>query len=296
MQSNKPFVIVNPKAGSAGDIYFVLEQLRRLEPVELHLTSEGEDAETLARNAARSGYDYVVAAGGDGTINAVVNGIARSRRREKIRIGVLPLGTGNDFARSLGLPTSIEGNIDIMIAGETALVDLVRAKGRFTRYFVNVSAGGFSGVVDEMLTPEIKRSWGPLAYLRAAAEALPELEAYHTKIVCDDEHLSLDLYYVVIANGQFVAGGLPIAPQADLRDGMLDLILIPKLAAPSIALLIAQMMLGKHLEMVTTRRAKNVSVRSRPAMWFNVDGELFGNKPIVFQVIPGALTFVVAKK
>jgi diacylglycerol kinase (ATP) len=206
------------------------------------------------------------------------------------------LGTGNDFARSLNLATNVEENIDILEAGKTTTVDLVQTKSRFTRYFVNVSAGGFSGIVGEKLTPEIKRSWGPLAYLRGAAAALPELKAYRTHIVCGDEHLTLDLYNVVIANGRFVAGGLPIAPQANLRDGLLDLILIPKLAPASIALLAAKVILGQHLDMIITRRARKVSVKSRPGMWFNVDGELVGKQPIVFQVIPRALTFVSAKK
>jgi diacylglycerol kinase (ATP) len=91
------------------------------------------------------------------------------------------------------------------------------------RYFVNVSAGGFSGVVDEKLTPEIKAAWGPLADLRSAAAALPELQAYRTTMIVDDiEELVIDLYNVVVANGQFASGGLPIAPQANLSDGLLD--------------------------------------------------------------------------
>ena len=291
----RPFVIINPSAGSITDIDSLLEAVRRLKPGQLRLTTPEENAEAIARKAARTGYDYVVAAGGDGTVNAVVNGIARSRRREKIRIGVLPLGTGNDFARSLGLSTDIEKNINILTRGRTAPVDLVRTKSDCLRYFVNVSTGGFSGVVEEKLTPEIKRSWGPLAYLRGAAAALPELKAYRTKIVCDDEVLSAEVYNVIVANGQYVGAGLPIAPKADVKDGLLDVVLIPKLAAPSLALLATQIMMGKHLDSVITRRAKNVTVRSRPGMWFNVDGELIGNQPISFQVLPRALTFVTAK-
>ena len=107
----------------------------------------------------------------------------------------------------------------------------------------------------------------------------------------------IDLYNVVVANGQFAGGGLPIAPQANLSDGLLDIVLIPKRPAAETALLAAEMLLGKHLssDSVTFRRAKKISVRSRPGMYFNVDGELVGNEPAAFQIIPHALDFVVSK-
>jgi diacylglycerol kinase (ATP) len=175
---------------------------------------------------------------------------------------------------------------------------LVRITSGRRRYFVNVSAGGFSGVVGEKLTFEIKAAWGPLAYLRSAAAALPELQTYRTTIIFDDtEELVIDLYNVVVANGQFAGGGLPIAPQANLSDGFLDVVLVPKRPAAEMSLLAAQMLLGKHISSnaVPFRRAKRISVRSRPGMWFNADGELVGNQPAAFQIIPHALDFVVSK-
>ena len=281
----KPCLIVNPIAGSIKDLDVLLKQLRRLRPAELHLTHKTGDAEIFARKAIRAGCNYVIAGGGDGTLNEVVNGIATPRCARAVCIGVVPLGTGNDFARSLGLPATLEENIDILLAKQTAPIDLVRVRSDRTRYFVNVSTGGFSGLVNEKLTPEIKHAWGPLAYVRSAAAALPELHAYRTTIVLDGtERLSIDLYNVIIANGRFVAAGLPIAPNADPSDGLLDLVLIPKLPKPEMALLATEMVLGKHLSSnaLIFRRAKKISVRSRPGMWFNVDGEAVGNEPAVF--------------
>jgi len=171
----------------------------------------------------------------------------------------VPLGTANDFARSIGLTGDLDANIDILRAKKTTTIDLVRMTSGRRRYFVNVSAGGFSGVVDEKLTPEIKAAWGPLAYLRSAAAALPELRAYRTTMIFDDTaKLVIDVYNVVVANGQFADGGLPIAPQANLRDGLLDVVLVPKRPAEEIALLAAEMLLGKHIsgDAVVFRRAK----------------------------------------
>ena len=292
----KPYIIFNPRAGSATNRERVLSQLTRLNPIALRTTRKAGDAEKWARTAVRTKCDYVVVAGGDGTLNGVVNGLATEAKN--VRIGIVPLGTGNDFARTLGLPFSIEDNIDILRSAKTRRIDLVRVKSRRARYFVNVSAGGFSGMVDEKITPKIKRTWGPLAYIRGAAAALPKLHAYHTQILLDDdEQLSAELYNVVVANGRFVAGGLPIAPDANPSDGFLEVVLIPKLCAAEIALLAAEVVLGKHLSSKATifRRAKKVSVRSRPGMCFNVDGELVGNAPAVFQILPRALNFVVKR-
>jgi diacylglycerol kinase (ATP) len=295
----KPYIIVNPIAGSVGDLSVVLNQLRRLSAQELHVTQYPGEAKTLARDAVRAGCGYIIAAGGDGTLNEVINGVASSRPSVRICVGIVPLGTANDFARSMGLTRHMDANIDILQAKNTTPVDLVRMAGGDTRYFANASSGGFSGVVDEKLSPEIKSTWGPLAYVRSAAAALPELHAYRTTVIFDDaERLMLDLYNIIIANGRFVAAGLPIAPQADVRDGLLDVVLVPKRPAAEMALLIAEMFLGKHLAggAVIFRRAKKISVRSRPGMWFNADGELVGNEPTVFQVVPRALDFVVSKQ
>src|SRR5438874_10660375 len=241
----KPYIIFNPTAGSVADAPRMLAELKRLRPSAVSMTNKRGDAEKWSRQAARAGRQYIVAAGGDGTLNEVVNGVARTRH--KPRIGILPLGTGNDFARTLGLPFSIEENIDILRAGKTRAIDIVSVQSDRARYFVNVSAGGFSGIVRNKITPEIKQSWGPFAYIRGAAAALPKLHAYKTRIVVDDEEdFSLVLYNVAIANGRYVAGGLHIAPEADPADGLLDVVLVPKRTAPELALLAAEIVLGTH--------------------------------------------------
>ena len=291
------YVIFNPVAGSVANIEAVRAQLQRLDPFAIRTTRRRGDAEKFAREAIRKKCNCIVTAGGDGTLNGVINGIAK--RANEVSVGLVPLGTGNDFARSLGLPATINENIDILLSAKTTPIDLVRVESDRPRYFVNVSAGGFSGIVDEKLTPKIKRTWGPLAYIRSAAAALPELHGYRTDLVFDDEErLSVDLYNVIIGNGRFVAGGLPIAPDADLRDGLLDVVLIPKRPAAEVALLATEIILGKHLSSnaIIFRRAKKIAVRSRPRMWFNVDGELVGNEPAVFQVVPRALNFIVKKR
>ena len=290
----KTCVIFNPTAGSAGDPEELKQRLSRLGRTELRATANCGDATRFARQAVERGCELVIAAGGDGTLNEVINGIGENGRNT--RVGLLPLGTGNDFARTLKLSDNLEACIGVLTDGRTMPVDLVRVTSDQVRYFVNVSAGGFSGLVDEQLTADVKQNWGPLAYIRSAAAALSELRAYKTTVRLDDnKSFELSLYNVIVGNGRYVAGGIPVAPEAVIDDGLLDLVLIPERPAAEIAMTVAKIMLGTHLESdgAVFERAAKIAVNSTPGMWFNVDGELVGNEPAVFEVIPGALNFVV---
>lgn len=289
----KRWVIVNPTAGSIkGAESELFAQLDRLDPDEMKLSHGCGEAEAHTRAAVENGCDEIICAGGDGTLNEVLNGMAEAR--DRVRLGLIPLGTGNDFARSLGAPDKIEENIDIIAAGETRALDVIRATSERVRYFLNVSAGGFSGLVGEKLTADVKKTWGPLAYIRGAAAALPELRGYRTAVQIDEQHLDVDLYNVVIANGRYVAGGLPIAPNADPADGLMDVVLVRVRPTTEMVVAVAQILVGKHLEhnAVIFEQAKRVRVESAPGMWFNVDGELIGNEPITFEVLPRALQFL----
>lgn len=292
----KTCIILNPSAGSVQHIDDIVARLGRLPNAEIRVTGRRGSAARFARTAIRQGRETIIAAGGDGTLNEVVNGIGENVT--KARVGLIPLGTGNDFARTIGVPTDLEAAIDLIAARKTRAVDLVRVTSDEVRYFVNVSAGGFSGLVGEKLTPKMKKTWGPLAYLRGAAAALCDLRAYRTTLAFDNsDSLMLDLYNVVVANGRYVAGGRMIAPEALLDDGLLDIVLIPERPAGELAVLAAQMAMGTHLtsDAVVFRRAAKLTVNSKPGMWFNVDGELVGKEPARFEILPRALRFIAPK-
>ena len=242
----KTCIILNPSAGSVADLDEVTARLWQLPNVEIHLTNRRGSAARFAKTALKKGRKTIVAAGGDGTLNEVVNGIGENLGAA--RVGLIPLGTGNDFGRTIGMPVDLEEAIDVILAGHARPVDPVRVTSDEVRYFVNVSAGGFSGLVNEKLTPEMKKTWGPLAYLRGAAAALSELRAYRTTLAFDNtESLVLDLYNVVVANGRYVAGGTLIAPEALIDDGLLDVVLIPERPGPELAMLAAQIGMGNHM-------------------------------------------------
>lgn len=262
--------------------------------VELRATSEAGEARTIAQTALAHGADLVVAAGGDGTINEVVNGLAGGL--DGPRLGIVPLGTGNDFARTINVPADVAQAVDLIAQGHTRKLDIVRVESDETRYFINVANGGFSGLVDEKLTDEIKAAWGPLSYLRGALAALPDLTNYHTHITFDDEdEQQIAAYNVTVANARYVAKGIPLAPHAMPDDGLLEVVIVMAAALPQLATLVPQILLGNHLDndLVIYRRARKVTVQSQPGMWFNVDGELVGNAPSTFEAVPLALNVVV---
>ncbi|PYI88261.1 MAG: hypothetical protein DMF03_11335 [Verrucomicrobia bacterium] len=290
----KTCVILNPIAGAVKDVDSIRERLGALHPARLHISEKPGEIEKLARQTVEAGFDQIVSAGGDGTLNEVVNGIAAAGG--DIILALVPLGTGNDFARTLGLPIDIDEAIEHILRSQIREIDLVRVTSDFVRYFVNVSSGGFSGLVDEKLTPEMKKTWGPLAYLRSAAAAFPQLRGYTTRVTLDDrEALELDLYNVIVANGRYVAAGIPVAPEADIVDGLLDVLLLPERGKADLVLLAAQILVGKHLtsDAIIFHRARKIGIRSKPGMWFNVDGELIGNEPATFELLPKALRCVV---
>jgi diacylglycerol kinase (ATP) len=291
----KTCIIINPNAGSVGELEELEADLGRLPDTTLCLTEAAGDAERLARQAVRNGASRVIAAGGDGTVNEVLNGLAEDFGRTEL--GLIPLGTGNDFARSIGVAHDLEDALRILREGHTRWIDVVRARLRTSsRWFLNMSAGGFSGEVSEKAS-EAKGTWGPLAYLRGAVEALPELHGYHTVIRLPDERLELEVYNVVVCNGRYVASGIPVAPEARLDDGLLDVLIVPATTMPRIAALVPQVLLGLHMgsDLLLFRRTPWVEIESTPGMWFNLDGELQGDEPIRFEVLPRALKVVVGE-
>jgi len=290
----KARIIVNPNAGSVEGVAALRESLGRLPGTEICVTDHEGHAEELARQAVEEGAELVVAAGGDGTLNEVLNGLSSGFGRT--RLGLLPLGTGNDFARSIGVPDDLKAALAILLAGRFQRIDVGRATvGGKSRCFLNMAVGGFSGVVSEKAS-DAKERWGPLAYMRGAVDALPELQAFETTIVLNGaERLRIDTYNVVISNGRYVAAGIPVAPQAVLDDGLFEVMIAPATTLPKLALLVPQVLLGQHLnsDLLLFRRAIRIEIESEPPMAFNVDGEMLGEESSAFEVQPRAVEMVV---
>jgi diacylglycerol kinase (ATP) len=290
------WILANPAAGSLDDRERLTGAVAAagLADAEVRFIGEGGGPAELVREALAGGAATLVAAGGDGTLNRVLNALAPDF--DRCRLGLLPLGTDNDFARTLGVPADLEGALAVLATGGSRRLDLVRASAADgARYLINTSAGGFSHRVGEAMEPEIKRAWGPLAYMRSAAGAIPELGPFRVRAEVDGEPLRFAAYAVVVANGRFVASGIPVAPRARLDDGLVDLVAFAAVPLAEVAVLTPKTLLGLHLddERVTFRQARRIAVDAEPEMQFNLDGEPFGPTPVSFEVVAGAVEMVV---
>lgn len=309
----KTCIILNPEAGGGASASSLDRAIARLPETVVRASPEPGAARRLARQAAEDGFERVVAAGGDGTLNEVLNGLAPDFAAA---IGLIPLGTGNDLARTLAIPTDPAAAVEVLRSGRTRAIDAVRVErlgdrdeggtpggGEVAGWFLNASAGGFSGEIDERLDGEVKGSWGPLAYLRGALEALASLEPYRLRLEIEGEdgepgaveRLATPAVNLVIANGRTIAAGIPVAPEAAIDDGLADLLVIVPAPVSRLSVLASKTLVGLHEqdELVISRRVRRVTVRAEPAMPFNLDGELSGTTPVRYEVVPGAVRFVV---
>lgn len=283
------WILINPNAGTADAADAVRDEAASYSNVVCRESPSPSACDRLVAQAVNEGADCIVAAGGDGTINSVLNAI--QQRAADVRLGVIPLGTGNDLARTLALPDDLEAALSLALTGPERPIDLYTVTwsgGR--RHGINVAAGGFSGQVDEVLSSELKATWGPMAYLVGAAQVVPNLEQYTTHITVDGgNRRRVQALNIVVANGRTAAGGRSVAPSANPCDGLLDVVIVEHGTASELAKVATQLVAGNYLEspLVTYERVRRIEVASEPGMWFNVDGELITNEPVTFAVVPG---------
>jgi len=287
-------IISNCRAGSSATADEFFEAAACHPDVVLKYTEGEDDAKRFAAEAVREGFDVVAAAGGDGTIHTVVNGLEKDFGR--VCLGVIPLGTGNDFPRTLAIPEDPCQALALLGSGIERPIDLMRVEaGGHVVYGVNMAAGGFAGQMQEAL-PDLKRQFGPLAYLLGAVTTLPEMTEYATRIRFDDAPPEeITAVNIVVANGRTAGGGHVLAPQANPEDGLLDVVIVRAGPLLDLASLSVQYLAGNYLdhEQVLFRRARRIEIQSEPPMQFEVDGELLPEGAITFQVVPRALRAIV---
>lgn len=255
------------------------------------LTYEGGDARRFARAAAARHYDLVIAAGGDGTINEVVNGIARSEWQP--RLGVVPVGTANDFAAGLGLPRSVEDAVEVAVRGRPIVVDAARVNGR---YFVNVSTGGFGADATGDASQDMKRKLGPFAYLITGARKFAGLRKRRARFWADGRPLhDGEFLMFAVGNARRTGGGTLLTPLARHGDGKLDVVVVPGMSRLDFLALMPDLRAGTHLEspdVLYVQTSRLVVEAERPVR-VNADGEGMRDTRFSYAISPRPLSVMV---
>jgi len=311
-----PLVIVNPKSasGTTRDNWpGIASDLRaHFGAYNVAFTKAAGDGVGLAKHACESGRNFIIVCGGDGSINEAANGILQSGR--DVELGVMPSGTGGDFRRSLGLPQSSRDAARVLRDGRTKTIDVGKITFQdfqdktVSRYFLNVSSFGLAASIIERVKSSSALDWLPLAGVRGRASfALSTLQeligldfvTVRIKIDGNDEK-NLNTVNFCIANARYFGGGMKIAPEAKLNDGFLDVVNIGDIRTAKVLLNAYTLYNGTHLELKEVKSTLARKVEARPAnsgseVHIEVDGELLGKLPAIYEIVPKVLKVRVPK-
>jgi lipid kinase YegS len=257
------------------------------------VTFEAGDAEQFAREAVERGADLVLAAGGDGTLNEVANGLATALpdngSREPPALGIVPLGTANDFANSVGVPMDPTEAVLAAVEAEPRVIDLARVNDR---YFLNVSTGGFGAAATEEAPERAKRTLGVFAYLLTGLKKFASLEPCNARFTAGDEVVhDGDFMLFAVGNGQQTGGGNLLTPHSSLHDGLLDFCLVRSLTHSEFLRLAPGLRSGGHIESehVLYMQVPQLLVESSSAIAVNADGEPVPADSFIYEAAPRSL-------
>lgn len=311
---NKRFIILNPNAGrgTAGKRRGELERTLQQAGVafDLMTTHARGGATELTYHAIERGYDQVIAVGGDGTINEIINGILGSQERHGRKahtrlpvLGIVPFGTGSDFIKVLDgvKPNDLAGAVGRLARSKTQAVDAARIRVKnllqeYTRYFINgMTLGLDSQVVVESL--KIEKLKGRAVYFLAILRALKNYHAHPMMVRFDGQELYRRLLFTNVANGRCQGGGFKMTPDALIDDGMLDLCMVENLRLDQIVRYLPRLLKGTHtsIRQVKMGRARRVTIDCIEPVPVATDGEIVATdaRHVEVEVLPGAIEVVV---
>lgn len=293
----KARIIYNPTAGRESFKRELSTVLQKLEvagyEASAHATTDEGDATKAAIYAVEQQFDLVVAVGGDGTINEVINGIAGQSFRPKL--GIIPAGTTNDFARALDIPRDINKATDLIVANYSAFLDIGKVNDQ---YFMNIAGGGELTELSYEVPSKLKAMIGQLAYYIKGIEMLPFLKPTKTKIEYDGTVIEEEIMLFLVANTNSVGGFEKLAPDAEFDDGYFDLLILKKTNLAEFIRIASLAIRGAHLEdkNIIFTKAKHIKVTPEENMQLNIDGEFGGMLPGEFINLKQHIEFFVPEE
>ena len=236
--------------------------------VRVRVTWEKGDAEMLAREAAAAGADVIVAVGGDGTVNEVINGLDGS----DVPFGIVPTGTANDFAKQVGIPLDADHAMDVILHRDPVRIDTAMLNGR---RFLNVSSGGVGAEATAETPSEAKELLGMLAYAITGVRKLVDLAPHRATFKAGTFELTTEFLLFAVGNGRTTGGGTLIVPRASVTDGLLDVCIVEAMPRAEFAKLVLRIRHGDHVgsDGVHYLQVPSIAISAAEAISVNVDGE-----------------------
>lgn len=293
----KARIIYNPTAGKEGFANNLPAVLQRFEKAgfitSAHATTGPYDATYAARFACENNFDLIIASGGDGTINEVINGIAEYDERPDL--GIIPMGTVNDFTRALKIPNDIDEAVDIILNGKTASVDLGSMNGK---YFMNIAGGGKITEVSYEAPSKLKAMIGSLAYYVKGIELIPQMRSINLRVEHDDELFEGEVMIFLLGLTNSIGGFERLVPNAKLNDGYFSLLILEDVNLAEFGHILSLATRGEHLRhpKVHYYKAKDVRISSFDEVQLNLDGEFGGVLPAHFQNLKEFLQIKVSNE
>ena len=297
MSVKRARLLLNPAAGRdralahAAELNASLKE--RFGSVEIVLSVGRGDCEDAAKRAVADGVDVLFVGGGDGTVNEAVNGVAAvAGGLESVIFGIVPLGTGNDFAQTLGIPADVDRAVEVLQQQHVVTADVGHLNGRL---FVNVSGGGFIAEVSDAVTPQMKSIAGRLAYLLGGVQTLLDFDPIRLSLHADPggHRIETDVYAFAVCNARQIGGGRLIAPSALIDDGLLDVCLIENMPTLEFVALLRKVSGGDHVSDPRVRylRASTVKLDFERPVLVNTDGEVLEGTCCHYSVSPRVARF-----
>jgi diacylglycerol kinase (ATP) len=295
MGSAAVVVVANPTAGRGkagrriGAVDATLRELRVEH--EVRVTGSAAEMESSCRHAAEQGAQIVAVLGGDGTVSCAANGLLGTGAA----LAVLPAGTGDDFATTIGAG-SFPVAMRLLANPKTTEVDVVRVRaGAVDRCFVNIAGAGFDSEVNETANAMTVNLGGTGTYVAALLKTLSRFTPARYDITVDEEPVTLDAMLVVVGSGLSYGGGMKVLPDASIVDGVLDLCIVESLSKAAFLRAFPKVFAGRHTTHPRVRmmRARVVTIEANRPMLVYADGERVGPLPARFEVVPAALPVVV---
>ncbi|MCZ8519743.1 MULTISPECIES: diacylglycerol kinase [Paenibacillus] len=287
-------LIYNPSSGREEMRKRLPDVLQRLErgglETSTHATIGEGDATLAAADAIERGFDIIIAAGGDGTLYEVINGMAEKDYRPPL--GIIPLGTTNDFARALNIPRNWEAAVDVILHQHARVIDVGKVN---QRYFINIAGGGSMTELTYEVPSKLKTMIGQMAYYMKGLEKLPRLRPIELYIKTAEVELHEEVMLFLISNSNSVGGFERLAPDASLSDGLFDVLVLRKCNLAEFIRVVSLALRGEHLAdpNVIYLQTKQIQVTSPDYVQVNLDGEFGGTLPCVFTNLPQHLHIFV---